>query len=92
MQSQVVRGFRSATLLYRQMHTLTRVAHINTYRPTMMVNTPMRTFFGSKKTEDKAEKTEKTEKTTQEAKSEEKEADKDAVKDSKNKKKESAGS
>ena len=89
MQSQVVRGFRSATLLYRQMHTLTRVAHINTYRPTMMVNTPMRTFFGSKKTEDKAEKTEKT---TQEAKSEEKEADKDAVKDSKNKKKESAGS
>ena len=83
MQSQVVRGFRSATLLYKQMHTLTRVAPISTYRPTIMVNTPVRTFFGGKKTEEKSEKT------TQD--SEEKEADKNAA-DKDSKKKESSGS
>lgn len=67
MQNKIVYSMRSATLLYRQMHTLSRIApHATVFRPSMLVQQPMRSFFGGKKEAEKAQA--KADKAAEEAK------------------------
>jgi len=77
MQNKVVHSLRSATLLYRQMHTLSRmVPQTAVYRNHMLMQQPMRSFFGGrkeeKKTEEKPKADEKKPKEEKKAKADEK--------------------